>query len=82
MTTKIMCRTVYYGDKEMSPKEVFEHIVDNAGNLASGELETLRAEVRMLTELLAAVATHLPAQDLIDIANQHHYETFRLEQTE
>ena len=82
MTAKIICRTVCYGDKEMTPQDVFEHIIDNAGNLASGEIETMRAEIRMLSELLASVAARLPVQDLIDIANHHHYETFRLEQTE
>lgn len=82
MTTKIICETNYRGDKEMTPQDVFEHIIDNAGNLTHGEIETMRAEINMLSYLLASVAARLPVQDLIDIANHHHYETFRLEQAE
>lgn len=80
--TKIMCRTVYYGDREFQPKDVLPHVASQASNLASGELEGLRAEVTALAELLGSVSARLPVEELVDIANAHHYETFRLEPSE
>lgn len=80
--TRIMCRTVYYGDKEFKPEDVLPYVASQAANLASGELEGLRAEVTALAELLGSVSALLPVEQLIDIAKRHHYETFRLEPSE
>lgn len=49
-------------DSTVTAKQLVEDAVQSAPNYYAGEIETLKAEVRKLTELVAVLASTLPAQ--------------------
>lgn len=51
-----------------------DRAVGYAGYDASGAVETLRAEVQCLTEIVGLLVARLPEEDLLEVAEALHFE--------
>ena len=60
----------------ISPSNLVECIVGRAGYGDSGQVETLRSEVNVLTEIVSRLASKLPERDLIELAELYGYTPY------
>ena len=78
--TRLICRTVANGEVVLTTAKAVRRVVEQAVDYdRSGVLEDLVKQHEKLLDLVSALFDVLAAEQVKDILNANHYETFRLE---